>query len=125
MSNFFKYPKPIHRSMNMAIQAEATDELVKEQASLLAGLSTGDSYLCQVCLQVKFSDVSPSSWRTDITGHEGAGNVCKECLDKYNKEKDASTYMVECEDCGLVTMSDDCLFGRCPSCGYKVRRAKK
>jgi len=39
-----------------------------------------DDYLCQVCLRVKNSELEPSTWRTDITGRPGAGNVCLTCL---------------------------------------------
>lgn len=45
-----------------------------------------DTYICQVCGQVFDCVHCPPVWRTDITGHESAGNVCPSCL-KKNEEK--------------------------------------
>lgn len=46
-----------------------------------------DMYLCQVCGKDKCSGCQDSVWRPDITGHEGAGNVCPSCLSDYNRSK--------------------------------------
>lgn len=39
-----------------------------------------DTYICQVCGEIKCSKDYPSTWRTDLTGTENAGNVCPSCL---------------------------------------------
>lgn len=40
-----------------------------------------DTYICQVCACIK---ADTPTWRPDITGHKGAGNVCPSCLAKHN-----------------------------------------
>lgn len=47
----------------------------------------GDTWICQAPghqgNRVQSSRV-PSAWRTDITGHESAGNVCSSCIAKHD-----------------------------------------
>ena len=43
----------------------------------------GDTYICQKCAKVFCNKEHPSTWRPDITGHSGAGNVCPACLGFY------------------------------------------
>ena len=44
-----------------------------------------DTYLCQKCGQVKNGGTHPAQWRPDVTGHQGAGNVCPSCLEAWEK----------------------------------------
>ncbi len=44
-----------------------------------------DEYICQVCGKIKCSGCQPPEWRSDITGHKSAGNVCKPCLETFEK----------------------------------------
>ncbi len=43
-----------------------------------------DEYICQKCGVIKCSNCSTPEWRPDITGHKSAGNVCKECMSRFN-----------------------------------------
>ena len=46
-----------------------------------------DDYICQVCGRIKCSKCNTPEWRPDITGHKSAGNVCLECLEKYEERE--------------------------------------
>lgn len=45
-----------------------------------------DTYICQVCAQIKSSVKNPPQWRPDITGSKSAGNVCIGCVKERTKE---------------------------------------
>ena len=46
-----------------------------------------DEYICQMCTKIFCIKCNPSSWRPDITGHKSAGNVCPDCLKKFEPHK--------------------------------------
>ncbi len=44
----------------------------------------GDEWVCQICGKIQNSRVIPV-WRTDVTGHESAGNVCPKCMELHER----------------------------------------
>lgn len=64
-----------------------------------------DTYICQKCAKIFCSKCQPSQWRPDITGHKSAGNVCPNCLKKFepNKIKEPMSLFDHCkEESGLT-----------------------
>ncbi len=57
--------------------------------------SGADEYICQKCGKIKCGKCQPSTWRTDITGHLSAGNVCPTCLKMYEPHKVMNNCLLE------------------------------
>ena len=51
-----------------------------------------DKYICQACGRDLCSADYPPEWRKDITKREHAGNVCPECVAKYDTHEPMSLY---------------------------------
>lgn len=76
-----------------------------------------DTYLCQLCGNVRSvttRDTLPQ-WRPDLTGHEGAGNVCPTCIKQRETAQTSN-----------VTWIDARFNTECPTkCGAQIRRGDK
>jgi hypothetical protein len=52
-----------------------------------------DTYICQKCATTRSLADSRPEWRKDITGSDRAGNVCEECVAKYEAGRVINAYV--------------------------------
>jgi len=75
-----------------------------------------DTYLCQAgCMRVLSATAENMPvWRPDITGHEGAGNTCPDCLRRFESKQ--SETKSEQSSAARIYWINARYASRCPAC---------
>lgn len=91
--------------------------------------------LAKIDIKVEIQEEFPESTTSDIARmkkyepEKFFANIKQpviiETQNVLRKIEESVVYEVVCTGCNLEGMSDDCKYGRCPSCGERVKRKEK